>query len=64
MVPIGYPGPVHSAGLHIDLYTSPAILSAVCGIINLVLLFVVFREHRVENDEDMNFSIQGPGIFF
>ncbi|KAJ8297856.1 hypothetical protein KUTeg_024387 [Tegillarca granosa] len=59
MVPIGYPGPVHSRALNIDLYTSPAILSAVCGVINLVLLFVVFREHRVENDEDMNFSIQG-----
>ncbi|KAK3100140.1 hypothetical protein FSP39_015244 [Pinctada imbricata] len=65
MVPIGYPGAVHMTGLHIDLYTSPAFLSAFVGVINIILLFVVFREHRVLDDEDCNFSIQsdsGPSI--
>lgn len=58
MVPIGYPGLVHIESLHLDLYTSPAILSAIVGVINIILLFAVFKEHRVDNDEDINFSIQ------
>ena len=58
MVPIGYPGIVHIESLHLDLYTSPAILSAIVGVINIILLFAVFKEHRVDNDEDINFSIQ------
>jgi hypothetical protein len=58
MVPIGYPGIVHIESLHLDLYTSPAILSAIVGVMNIILLFAVFKEHRVDNDEDINFSIQ------
>ena len=50
MVPIGYPGPVHIESLHLDLYTSPAILSALVGIMNIILLFAVFREHHVDNE--------------
>ncbi|XP_062616053.1 major facilitator superfamily domain-containing protein 8-like [Saccostrea cucullata] len=60
MVPIGYPGPVHTTGLHLNLYTAPAFLSALVGLLNLILLFVVFREHRVI-DEEYNFSIQDAG---
>ncbi|XP_048740690.2 major facilitator superfamily domain-containing protein 8-like isoform X2 [Ostrea edulis] len=61
MVPIGYPGPVHVTGMRINLYTAPAFLSALVGIINLILLFAVFREHRVV-DEEYNYSIQdSPG---
>ncbi|XP_060077649.1 major facilitator superfamily domain-containing protein 8-like [Ylistrum balloti] len=59
MVPIGWPGPVHEAAFHIDLYTMPAWLSAVVGVINIILLVVVFQEHKVDNDEDINFNIQG-----
>ncbi|XP_069129882.1 major facilitator superfamily domain-containing protein 8-like [Argopecten irradians] len=58
MVPIGYPGPIHTDGLHLDLYTSPAWFSAIVGIINIILLAVVFQEHKVDNDEDINFNIQ------
>jgi hypothetical protein len=58
MVPIGYPGPAHSASFHLDLYTGPGLLGALVGIINLVLLFVVFREHRVLDDEHLNFNVQ------
>ena len=47
MVPIGYPGPVHVPGFHLDMYTSTALLSAIVGIVNIVLLVVVFKEHRV-----------------
>ncbi|XP_061183566.1 major facilitator superfamily domain-containing protein 8-like isoform X1 [Saccostrea echinata] len=60
MVPIGYPGPVHKSGIRINLYTAPAFLSALVGLLNLILLFVVFREHRVV-DEEYNFSIQDTG---
>lgn len=63
MVPIGYPGPVHVTGMRINLYTAPAFLSALVGIINLILLFAVFREHRVV-DEEYNYSIQdSPGLY-
>ncbi|CAC5362112.1 MSFD8 [Mytilus coruscus] len=58
MVPIGYPGPVHLESVHLDLYTSPAILSSIVGVINIILLFAVFKEHRVDNDDDINFSVQ------
>ena len=60
MVPIGFPGPIHTVGFHLDLYTATALLSAVVGIINIVLLIVVFKEHRVP-DEDLIPSIQGSG---
>lgn len=60
MVPIGYPGPVHMSGLRINLYTAPAFLSALVGILNLLLLFLVFKEHRVL-DEEYSHSIQDPG---
>ena len=58
MVPIGFPGPVHSPGLHLDMYTATALLSAVVGVINIVLLVVVFKEHTVP-DEDLIPDIQG-----
>lgn len=61
MVPIGYPGPVHMSGLRINLYTAPAFLSALVGILNLLLLFLVFKEHRVI-DEEYSHSIQDPGL--
>jgi hypothetical protein len=61
MVPIGYPGPVHMTGLRINLYTAPAFLGALVGLINLILLFVVFREHRVI-DEEYTYSIQDTGL--
>ena len=60
MVPIGYPGPVHVTGMRINLYTAPAFLSSLVGILNLVLLFTVFREHRVL-DAEYNFNIQDKG---
>ncbi|KAK3600521.1 hypothetical protein CHS0354_028721 [Potamilus streckersoni] len=50
MVPVGFPGPVHSNLFHINMYTSPAILSAIVGIINVILVFAIFREHRVSNE--------------
>ncbi|OWF38500.1 major facilitator superfamily domain-containing protein 8-like [Mizuhopecten yessoensis] len=58
MVPVGWPGPVHEPGFHLDLYTMPAWLSVIVGIMNVVLLVVVFQEHRVDNDEDINFQVQ------
>lgn len=62
MVPIGYPGPAHTSGIHIDLYTTPAWMSAIVGVVNMVLLICVFSEHKVQNDEDINYSVQNDGI--
>ena len=63
MVPIGYPGPIHSPGLHLDMYTATALLSAIVGVVNIVLLIVVFKEHTVP-DEVLVPSIQGSGKLF
>ena len=60
MVPIGYPGPIHSPALHLDMYTATALLSAIVGVINIVLLIVVFKEHTVP-DEVLVPDIQGSG---
>ncbi|XP_033742789.1 major facilitator superfamily domain-containing protein 8-like isoform X2 [Pecten maximus] len=58
MVPVGWPGPIHVDAFHLDLYTMPAWLSAIVGIVNIILLVVVFQEHKVDNDEDINYNIQ------
>lgn len=58
MVPIGFPGPVHSKALHLDMYTSTAMLSAIVGVVNIVLLLVVFKEHVVVDDDFAPYSIQ------
>ena len=63
MVPIGYPGPIHSPGLHLDMYTATALLSSIVGVVNIVLLIVVFKEHTVP-DEVLVPSIQGSGKLF
>ena len=60
MVPIGYPGPIHSPALHLDMYTATALLSAIVGVINIVLLIVVFKGHTVP-DEVLVPDIQGSG---
>ncbi|KAL3880090.1 hypothetical protein ACJMK2_032359, partial [Sinanodonta woodiana] len=51
MVPIGSPGPIYSKDFPLDMYTSPAILSAIVGVINVILVFAVFREHRASDEE-------------
>nr|KAI8757592.1 major facilitator superfamily domain-containing protein 8-like [Biomphalaria glabrata] len=58
LVPVGYPGPVESAGFHFNMYTAPAFFAVVVAVINLLLLVFVFREHRVYNG-DMTANIQG-----
>ncbi|ESP02723.1 hypothetical protein LOTGIDRAFT_138023, partial [Lottia gigantea] len=56
LVPLGYPGPVHIAGFHFDLYTAPAFFSAIAGIINILLLLTIFKETRL--DDVSSFSVQ------
>ncbi|KAH3836200.1 hypothetical protein DPMN_109570 [Dreissena polymorpha] len=58
LVPIGFPGPVHSPALHFDLYTATGFFSAVVGVVNIVLLVLVFKEHKVKNDEYIYRNIQ------
>ncbi|KAK3607035.1 hypothetical protein CHS0354_011594 [Potamilus streckersoni] len=63
MVPVGFPGLVHSTFLHMDMYTSPAILSAIVGIINVILIITIFREHRVSDEEKVvNIQDSVPSI--
>lgn len=58
MVPIGFPGPIHKPAFHFDMYTATGFLSAVVGIINIVLLIVVFKEHTVADDQFSPYNIQ------
>lgn len=58
MVPIGYPGPARSPAFHFDMYTATGFFSAVVGIINIVLLFVVFKEHTIDDDQFSPTQIQ------
>jgi len=51
LVPIGFPGPVRSRALHLDMYTATGLFSALLGIANIVLLVVVFKEHTVRDDQ-------------
>ncbi|XP_046368655.2 major facilitator superfamily domain-containing protein 8-like isoform X2 [Haliotis rufescens] len=50
LVPISYPGAVEAPGFHLNMYTAPAILGAICCTVNVVLLFAVFREFKVHDD--------------
>ncbi|CAH1777121.1 unnamed protein product [Owenia fusiformis] len=56
--PIGYPGIVHIPELHIDLYTAPALFSAVLGVVNIGLILTIFSEHKVQDDDIGGGSIQ------
>ncbi|KAL4229915.1 Major facilitator superfamily domain-containing protein 8 [Mactra antiquata] len=58
MVPIGYPGVVHTDALHLDMYTATALFSALVGILNVVLLIAVFKEHTVKDDQFSPTNIQ------
>ncbi|KAL5011895.1 hypothetical protein ScPMuIL_010446 [Solemya velum] len=57
LAPIGYPGPINTTAFHFNMYTSPAFLSAAVGVVNIVLLIVVFEDYRVYDDGDVTFSI-------
>lgn len=63
MVPIGFPGPVSSEAFHFNMYTATGFFSAVVGIINVVLLIVVFKEHTVHDDQFTSTSIQSGGTY-
>ncbi|XP_013379184.1 major facilitator superfamily domain-containing protein 8-like [Lingula anatina] len=62
LVPLGYPIDTSSdlyKYLPLNLYTAPVFLSALLGLVNVVLLVVVFREHTVVDDSDLDFSRGG-----
>ncbi|XP_046576329.1 LOW QUALITY PROTEIN: major facilitator superfamily domain-containing protein 8-like [Haliotis rubra] len=54
LVPISYPGLVERPEFHLNMYTAPAILGAICCTVNVVLLFVVFKEFQVHDDIVIN----------
>ncbi|KAM4706614.1 LOW QUALITY PROTEIN: major facilitator superfamily domain-containing protein 8-like [Discoglossus pictus] len=35
--------------LQLNMYTAPALMAALLGIINIILIFAIFREHRVDD---------------
>lgn len=59
MVPLGYPGPVHSSELHFDMYSATGLFSALVGIINILLLILVFKEHSITIGEEYISSERG-----
>uniref|UniRef100_A0A3P8UPC9 Major facilitator superfamily domain containing 8 n=1 Tax=Cynoglossus semilaevis TaxID=244447 RepID=A0A3P8UPC9_CYNSE len=36
--------------LELNMYTVPALLAAVCGLINMLLVLIVLREHHIDDD--------------
>lgn len=44
---MGYPGPVHSSWLQVNIYTAPAFFSAVTAAVNVYLFLVPFKDVRV-----------------
>lgn len=61
MVLIGYLGLVYMFGLRINLYIASVFFSVFVGIFNFFLLFLVFKEYRVL-DEEYSYSIQDLGL--
>lgn len=61
LVPIGYPGPARTDAFHFDMYTATGMFSAILGIVNAVLLIVVFKEHTVTDDQFSHKNIQSAG---
>ncbi|KAG8592791.1 hypothetical protein GDO81_000626 [Engystomops pustulosus] len=35
--------------LQVNMYTAPSLMGALLGVVNIVLIFVIFREHRVDD---------------
>ncbi|KAM4709109.1 major facilitator superfamily domain-containing protein 8 isoform 2-T2 [Discoglossus pictus] len=35
--------------LQLNMYTAPALMAALLGIINIILIFAIFREHRIDD---------------
>ncbi|XP_053559622.1 major facilitator superfamily domain-containing protein 8 isoform X2 [Bombina bombina] len=40
---------IESIYLQINMYTAPALMGALLGIINIILIFAIFREHKVDD---------------
>ncbi|XP_054845876.1 major facilitator superfamily domain-containing protein 8 isoform X3 [Eublepharis macularius] len=51
--------------LQVNMYTAPVLFGALLGIINIVLIFAVFREHQVDDMgrlfRSVNFEAEGNG---
>jgi hypothetical protein len=62
MVPLGYPGPVHTLELHFDMYSATGLFSALVGIINILLLVLVFKEHNIMIGEEFISSDEGKYV--
>uniref|UniRef100_A0A8D0FST1 Major facilitator superfamily domain containing 8 n=1 Tax=Strix occidentalis caurina TaxID=311401 RepID=A0A8D0FST1_STROC len=57
--------------LQLNMYTAPVLFGALLGVINIILIFVIFREHRVDDMgrqcKSVNFEgegTEGEGILF
>ena len=52
-VPLGYQGlRIHAIRFSFNMYTGPGYLSALLGVVNIVLLIAVFREFKLTKSSD------------
>ncbi|GFS24089.1 major facilitator superfamily domain-containing protein 8 [Elysia marginata] len=49
-VPISYPGPMEHHFLHVNMYTTPALLATVLCSVSALLILIVFKEHRIKDE--------------
>ncbi|KAG8453890.1 hypothetical protein GDO86_000494 [Hymenochirus boettgeri] len=48
---------IDAINLQLNMYTAPALMGAVLGIVNIALIFAIFREHRVDDLERCILSV-------
>ncbi|XP_071975492.1 major facilitator superfamily domain-containing protein 8 isoform X2 [Engystomops pustulosus] len=52
--------------LQVNMYTAPSLMGALLGVVNIVLIFVIFREHRVDDHgrhlASINYDSEGMAL--
>jgi hypothetical protein len=56
LVPLGYPGSINSAYFHLNMYTSPALLSIIIYAVIVVIIFYKFNEYVVLEQDSQNIN--------
>jgi hypothetical protein len=56
LVPLGYPGAINSSYFHLNMYTSPALLSIIIYASIVVIIFYKFNEYVVLEQDSQNIN--------
>ncbi len=56
LVPLGYPGSVNFSYFHLNMYTSPALLSIIIYAAIIVIIFYKFNEYVVLEQDSQNIN--------